>query len=86
MPGEFAVPPNVRRLPGMPAAMRRIARLDSSDVDLGTCEHGYIARCWAQVGRARKKFEAHGAPSPVAAVEALADVLEAERRAARRKR
>lgn len=78
--------PSLERLPGMRSATRRLARLGASDVDLGTCEHGVIARTRAQIGRARKKFESHGAKDPVTAVDALADAIENERRKLRRRR
>lgn len=66
------------------AAIRRLARLGADDVDVGSCEHGVIARTAAQVGRARKTFEAHGATSVEEALDALVDAIEAERRGSRR--
>lgn len=76
------------REPGVPAAMRRLARLSASDVsyDQSCAEGRYHGKVDAQVGRATKTFDAHGAESLAALLDGLADAIEAERRDRKRRR
>ena len=74
------------RVPGMAAAERRLARLGVEYVDLTHCDHGYGCEAVAAVGRARRRFRVHASPSPLAAVEQLADAVEHARRRARTRR
>lgn len=68
--------------------LRRLARLKASSYELGLCEHGPVAKCRAQVGRAEKTFSASFCEAPTVAgvrtfadaVEALGDAIEADRR------
>lgn len=70
------------RQPGVPAAARRLARLAASDVeyDQGCAGGRWHGKVDAQVGRATKTFDAHGASSLAALLDGLADAIEAERR------
>lgn len=73
--------------PGVQAQIRRLARLGASDVDYGPCGNGGVhAKVDAQVGRATKNFDAHGAPNLERALDALVEVIEEERRKLRRRR
>lgn len=76
------------RQPGVPAAMRRLARLTVSDVSYDqNCAGGrFHGKVDAQVGRVVKTFDAHGAVSLVALLDGLADAIEAERRDRKRRR
>jgi len=81
------VPTDPWKEPGVPAAARRLARLRTSDPEFDQgCQpagrwHGKVD---AQVGRATKTFDAHGAESLAALLHGLADAVEAERRGKRR--
>lgn len=72
--------------PGVAAQARRLARLGASDVEYGPCEGGQVhARASAQVGRVVKEFDAHHAPNLERALDALIEVIEAERKGRRRR-
>jgi hypothetical protein len=71
--------------PGVPAAMRRLARLATSDVqyDRGCAGGRWHGAVDATVGSSVKTFDAHQAQTLAALLEALADAVEAERRGLR---
>jgi hypothetical protein len=74
-------------MPGVPAALRRLARLGTSDPEFDqSCEGGrWHGRVDAQVGRSMKTFDAHQAPTLGQLLDALADTIEDERRRFRRR-
>lgn len=75
--------------PGAQAQLRRLARLNTSDVEwdkLCTEPSGPYHGCVsAQVGRRVLKFDAHGAPSLERLLDALVENVEWERRRWRRR-
>lgn len=85
LPAMAGVPLRPEAEPGVPAAARRLARLRTSDIEYDrSCAGGrWHGKVDAQVGRATKTFDAHGAPTLAALMEALADAVEAERRGKR---
>lgn len=68
--------------PGVPAAVRRLARLRTSDpeFDQGCAGSRWHGKVDAQVGRSTKTFDAHGAATLAELLHGLADAVEAERR------
>lgn len=74
------------REPGVPASLRRLRRLGVTAYEFGVCEHGPVAKCQAQMGRAQTNLNAHGAASYTQAVDALVDIIEKERRKRKAKR
>lgn len=71
---------------GMEAANRRCAKLGIEAVDMTWCDHGHGAEAKVQDGRVTRKLTVHGHPTPVAAIDAMCDLLEAHRRKYGRRR
>lgn len=71
--GVVMFPPEVvQSIARMDAARARLRELGARHVDLGECEHGWVAGVRLQRGRAHVEVVAHGAPSPAQALEELA--------------